>query len=137
MKKQRVFLMLVSIVIVPVLLWSIYDWMFIEQAPRYFVEKPSRLLLLLAIVAVGTPVGLGCLALPDPWKRRVKVTVIGFTAAAMSLMAVLMVSMLMCFARAALAEGHLWLIAGTALLSAANAGLFWWAFVRAWKGKPV
>ena len=45
--------------------WSVYDWIFVNEGHRYFREDWSRVLMLLAIVLVGTPILLGYRALSE------------------------------------------------------------------------
>ena len=97
---------------------------------QYFRKNPSRIFVLLAIVAVGTPLLLGYEALSTQRKRVVALWTIGALALAATAFAIHCLYLLACLARLPYHVGILWVCVVAALFPCVIAACLWWAFYR-------
>ena len=112
------------------ILWSLYDWLFVDEGVQYFRKDPSRIFVLLAIVVVGTPLILGYEALSTQRKRVVALWTIGTLAMAATAFAIHCLYLLVCLARLPYQVGILWVCVVAALFPCVIAACLWWAFYR-------
>lgn len=137
MRRPRLQSVLAWAIIAAAVLWSIYDWIFVDEGLRYFTADRSRVLVLLAIVIVGTPILLGYEALSAERRRRVALWVVGILAASATGLALHFVYSMARLAGFLHETGGLWLgLVGT-LFPCMIAVCLWWAFSRIRHRKPV
>jgi hypothetical protein len=137
MRKQYLQHVVAWVMIGAAIAWSIYDWIFVDEGLRYFSEDRSRVLLLLAIVVIGTPILLGFGALSAEGKRRVALWVGGTLAACATGFALHFVYTMAGLAGYLRDTGELWIGLGAAVFPCAIAACLWWAFSRIWHRKPI
>lgn len=104
---------------------------------QYFRKNPSRIFVLLAIVAVGTPLLLGYEALSTQRKRVVALWTIGALALAATAFAIHCLYLLACLARLPYQVGILWVCVVAALFPCVIAACLWWAFYRIRRQRSV
>jgi hypothetical protein len=117
--------------------WSLYDWLFVDEGVQYFRKDPSRILVLLAIVAIGTPVLLGYGTLSTQRKRMVTLWTIAALAVAATVFAIHCLYLLACLARLPYQVGILWVCSVAALFPCVIAACLWWAFYRIRRQRSV
>ena len=117
--------------------WSIYDWFVVDEGIRYFAEDYRRTLLLLFIVAVGTPILLGHEALSSERKRCVSLWLVGTLAAGTTIFTVHIAYGMLRLTGFLLETGQLWMGLLSTLFPCVLAAGLWWAFCRIRQTKPV
>ena len=137
MRKLRARHLLGLILLAAGVLWSLYDWLFVDEGVQYFKKDPSRILALLAIVAVGTPVLLAYGTLSTQRKRMVALWTIAALAVAATVFATHCLCLLDCLARLPYQVGILWVCVVTALFPCVIAACLWWAFYRIRRQRSV
>src|SRR3989442_10769167 len=88
MRKRHLHHILAWLVAGSAMAWSIYDWFVVDEGLRYFAEDHRRILLLLLIVALGTPTLLGYEALSDERKHRIALWLVGILAVGATVFAI-------------------------------------------------
>ena len=130
MRKPSVQRLVGLILLAAGIVWSLYDWLFVDEAVQYFSKDPSRIFVLLAIVAVGAPLLLGYEALSTQRKRVVVLWTIGALAMAATAFAIHCLYLMACLARRPYQVGILWVCVVAALFPCVIAACLWWAFYR-------
>jgi hypothetical protein len=137
MRKLRLQRVLASAIIVAAILWSLYDWIFVDEGLRYFSEDWSRVLVLPAIVVVSTPILLGYEALSAERRRRVALLVVGLLAAVATGFAVHFIFSMVRLAGSLRQTDVLWWGLVATLFPCIIAACLWWAFSRILNRKSV
>jgi hypothetical protein len=119
------------------IVWTIYDWIFVDEGLRYFSGDWPRVLVLLAIVVVGTPVLLGYESLSAEPKRRVALLVVGLLAAAATGFAGHFLISMARLASTLRQGGIFWCGLLATVFPCIIAACLWWAFSRILNRKPV
>ena len=117
--------------------WLLYDWLTVDGGLRYFAQDYRHLLLLLLIVAVGTPALLGYKRLSDQRQRRIEALLIAILAVSATGFAASGIYQLVRLAGFLIDTGQALngVLAVTILLF--TAAVLWWAFYRIVRAKPV
>lgn len=137
MRKPRLQPVLAWVMVGAAIVWSIYDWILVDQGLRYFGEDRSRTLVLLGIVAVGTPILLGYEALSAERKRSVALWFVGILAASATGFALHFVYSMARQAGFLRETGAFWMGLVAAFFPCIIATCLWWAFSRIWQRKPI
>jgi hypothetical protein len=137
MRKPRLQPVLAWTLIGAALLWLVCDWLFVDEGLRYFSEDRSRVVVLLAIVAAGTPVLLGYELLSAERRRRMELLVVGLSAVAATGFAVHFFFRMTRLAGFLRESGCLWWGLLAMLFPSLIAACLWWAFSRIRSRKPL
>lgn len=116
---------------------SIYDWFFVDDGVRYFTGDRSHILLLLASIAIGTPILLGYMALSAEWQHRIKLWLFGILAIGATGYAARIAYMMVPTLVLLRETGSLWYGLLVMLLPCLMAAGLWWAFSRIRNRKPI
>jgi len=130
MTKSRLQSLLAWILLAIGIAWSIYDWLFVDEGLRYFSKDPFRILVSVAIVAVGTPLLFGYEALPAKWKLRAALWIVGALATGATAVAVHCLYSLARLAKSLLQTGDSWLYVLAGIFPCVIASCLWLAFAR-------
>ncbi len=112
------------------LAWQACDWTVVDEGYRYFKESPSRLLLLLGMVAIGTPMLLGYEALTAKRKQQVALWLMGTLAVGATVFAVHLLWLMARLASSVRDAGGAGWGSFAALFPCVIAVYLWWAFHR-------